>query len=151
MAAPVGNQYYLLRTKDGRDKIFKTPALLLKSSNEYFEWCLANPLQEVQIVKYKDYFEKAEVPKMRPFTLEGLCNFLDIHVDSFKEYEKREDFFGVTKKIRQIIENQQYEGAAAGFLNPNIVARKLGLADKQENKIDGTVSFLDALKNARGG
>ena len=30
---------------------------------------------------------------------------------------------------------QQFEGAAAGFLNPNIIARKLGLTDKSEVKV----------------
>jgi hypothetical protein len=36
---------------------------------------------------------------------------------------------------RQIIDNQQFEGAASGFLNPNIIARKLGLSDKQDHTI----------------
>jgi len=128
--APKGNQYYLLRTKDGRDKQYKTPEDLVKICNEYFQWCLDNPLQE-QIVHGKDS-KKIEMDKMRPFTVEGLCNFIDLSVKGFNLYEGREDFVHITTRVRQIIENQQYEGAAAGFLNPNIVARKLGLSDKSE-------------------
>ena len=33
---------------------------------------------------------------------------------------------------RQIIYTQKFEGSAAGLLNPNIIARDLGLNDKQE-------------------
>lgn len=92
----------------------------------------------------------AELPKMRPFSLEGFCNYADIVINTFKNYEKLEvdadsteeekkkakDFLIVTSHVRQIIENQQFEGAASGFLNANIIARKLGLADKQETKIN---------------
>lgn len=130
MGAPKGNEYYLLRSKHGRDKEY-TPESLLKKANEYFNWCLDNPLKEEQIVKYKEHYEKATLNKMRVFSLQGFCNFAEIVVNTFKSYEKEEDFLTVTTRIRGIIENQQLEGAASGFLNPNIIARKLGLADNQ--------------------
>lgn len=135
MAAPTGNEYYKLRTKDGRDKIFKTPKNLLDVCNEYFEWCVANPLKEQVAFHNRGEITYGNLSKMRPFTLEGLCNYIDISIDAFNLYEKREGFIGVTKRIRQIINNQQFEGAAAGFLNPNIIARKLGLTDKSEVKV----------------
>lgn len=159
MAAPTGNEYYKLRSKDGRDKIFKTPKALIDACNAYFDFCLSTPMLEAQIVKgnqvdttetpSKDENGKAikikskktmpyavvELPKMRPFTLEGLCNYIDISLNGFKAYEAREDFMIVTSRIRQIIDSQQFEGAAAGFLNPNIIARKLGLTDKSEVKV----------------
>ena len=131
-AAPKGNEYWRLRSKDGRDKIFKTPKDLWEAANEYFQWIDDNPFKEEQIVKFKDYHTIGTVSKMRPYTIHGLCNFIDISVDGFALYEKREDFIGVTTRIRQIIYNQKFEGAAAGFLNPNIIARDLGLSDKKE-------------------
>ena len=63
----------------------------------------------------------------------GLCNFIDLAISNFKEYEKREDYQAVTTRVRQIIYNQKFEGAASGFLNANIIARDLGLADKQSH------------------
>lgn len=146
MAAPKGNEYYLLRSKDGRDKIFKTPEDLQKTANEYFNWCIDNPLKEQQIVKYKDFYEKADVDKMRPFTLHGLCNFIDISIKGFMLYEQRKDFIHVTTRIRQIIYNQKFEGAASGFLNPNIIARDLGLKESIDNvhKVESTtIKFGD--------
>lgn len=134
MAAPKGNEYYKIRSKDGRDTEY-TPEELLEKANEYFQWCLDNPLKQQDVVKYKDNFEFIELNKMRPFSLAGFCNFADIVINTFKNYEKRKDFLTVTTRVRQIIDNQQFEGAASGFLNPNIIARKLGLTDKTEHTI----------------
>lgn len=38
----------------------------------------------------------------------------------------------VLSRIERVIETQQFEGACVGAFNANIIARKLGLADKQE-------------------
>lgn len=132
MAAPKGNEYYKIRTKHGRDMIFESPDYLAEKANEYFEWCIDNPLKEQLTFHAQGVITQTDSNKMRPFTLEGLCNFIDISVEGFKNYEKKEDFLGVTTRIRQIIDTQQFEGAAAGFLNPNIIARKLGLSDKRD-------------------
>jgi len=128
MAAPIGNEYYLLRSKDGRDTTY-SPDELMEVFNQYSQWVLDNPLQEQQIVKYKDTFERVDVPKMRPFSIQGFCNFAEIMEKTFRNYENREEFLPITARIRSVIENHQFEGAASGFLNPNIIARKLGLAD----------------------
>lgn len=136
MAAPKGNQYYLIRSKDGREKKY-SPQGLVKVANEYFQWCIDNPLQEEVIQKRKisrdeEVIEKHQLSKMRAFSLEGFCNYAQIVVNTFKNYEEDQDFLIVTTRIREIIDKQQFEGAASGFLNANIIARKLGLTDKQE-------------------
>lgn len=140
MAALKGNDYYKLRSKDGRDLIFETPEALSNACNEYFSWCLSNPLMETVVQKIKinrdeEEIRLVEVPKMRAFTIQGLCNYIDISVKGFNLYEEREDFIPVTTRARQIIYNQKFEGAASGFLNANIIARDLGLVDKSESKI----------------
>ena len=145
MPALKGNEYYKLRSKDGRDKIFKTPETLKSACNEYFEWCIANPLIEELVFHSQGVVTKTEVSKARPFTLDGLCNYIDISVDTFRNYEKREDFIGITTRVRQIIYNQKFEGASVGFFNPNIIARDLGLSDKKEvsGNADITINFED--------
>lgn len=144
MSAPIGNQYYLLRSKDGRDKKFENPEELTDAINEYFQWAIDNPLKESQLVSYQGVSKLEEIPKMRAFSLEGLCNFIDLSVEGFKLYESREDFIGVTTRARQIIDSQQFEGAASNFLNPNIIARKLGLTDKKEVDYSGEVDIKPA-------
>lgn len=138
MAAPLGNQFWKLRSKHGRDKLFESPKLLLEAAEEYFEWCEANPLIEVDF-KGKDANE-VEIPKMRAFTLHGLCIYLDCNTAYFRifksqERAQKEDFSTVITRIEEIIYNQKFTGAAAGFLNPVIIARDLGLRDKIEQEV----------------
>ncbi len=49
--------------------------------------------------------------------------------------EEYKDFFGVYTRISQIIRTQKFEGAAVGLFNANIIARDLGLADKQSSEL----------------
>lgn len=133
MAAPNGNRFWENRSKHGRDKIFSSPEILWEGASEYFEWCEDNPLTE------QDWVGKDgdEVTKnlMRPFTLSGLCVFLDCDEQTLKNYgtkEEYKDFFGVYTRICQIIRTQKFEGAAVGLFNASIIARDLGLADKNE-------------------
>ena len=85
MAAPKGNEFWKLRSKHGRDKIFKTPEIMLVAINEYFKWCEENPLIEIDF-KGKDAKE-VELPRMRAFTIHGLCLFLDVNTAYFNHFE----------------------------------------------------------------
>ena len=129
----INNEFWKARTKHGRDKIFKTKEILLDGAYEYFQWVHNNPLYEMIIQGGKEFI----VPKMRAMTIEGLCIFLDIQRSTFDNYcdEKNKsykDFLGVTTRIKEILRTQKFEGAAAGLLNSNIIARDLGLKDKSE-------------------
>lgn len=137
MAAPIGNQFWKLRSKHGRDRLFATPELLWEAACEYFEWCENNPLIEVDF-RGKDAAQ-VELPKMRAFTMEGLCRYLDANTRYFKDFEKNcpDDFSPIITRIKEIIYDQKFTGAAAGFLNPNIIARDLGLKDASKQEISG--------------
>ena len=133
------NNFWTMRSRHGRDKQY-TPELLFKKAKAYFRWCQKNPLKEEQIVKYRDSFERVEVSKLRPFTISGLCNHLDIVVQTFDNYGKLDpekdsdatDYLEVVTRIRQVIYTQKFEGAASGFFQQNIIARDLGLADNKK-------------------
>lgn len=135
MAAPKGNQFWKLRSKHGRDKLFMTPELLWEAACEYFEWCESNPLIEVDF-KGKDATH-VELPKMRAFTIHGLCIYLDCNTKYFNDFKEanHEGFSEVLTRIMEIIYNQKFTGAAAGFLNPNIIARDLGLRDTKDVQV----------------
>lgn len=144
MSAPEGNQFWRLRAKHGRDKIFSTPEELWNAACEYFEWCDNNPLIVVDWVG-KDA-DQVEREKMRAYTWTGLEYYLDI--DSLREYktnEKYKDFSQVVTRIEKIIFTQKFEGAAAGLLQHNIIARDLGLIDKseQKNTVDLKTAIID--------
>jgi len=132
MAAPAGNQFWKARSSHGRRPIFANPDALWSAAVEYFEWVEKNPLKEAQAFAYQGKVTIKDLPKMRAMTIAGLCLFLDISRDTFAEYREREGFSGVTTRIDDVIRTQKFEGASAGLLNPNIIARDLGLAEKSE-------------------
>lgn len=153
MAAPEGNQFWKLRSKHGRDKLFESPELMWEAACEYFQWCEDNPFykSEAKVVQggYKEpgSVEIAQLPYMRPFTIQGLCAYLDCNSKYFNDFRdaKHEGFSEVLTRITETIYNQKFSGAASGFFNANIIARDLGLADKKEvDKTTRKVKFTDA-------
>jgi len=132
MAAPVGNRFWEARSSHGRKPIFDCPEKLWVACCEYFEWVDDNPLQEEKIFQYQGMIVRDTASKMRAMTIEGLCIFLDIAKRTWDGYGNREDFVPVTTRVEEIIRNQKFTGAAADLLNPNIIARDLGLSDKSE-------------------
>jgi hypothetical protein len=159
MSAPVGNQFWKLRSKHGRDRLFANAKDLWEAACEYFDWCDNNPFHKseaktVNIGDYQSQIEIAQLPVMRPYTLHGLCSYLDCNTDYFSHFEtdlkgkegaEYEDFRRVITRIREVIYNQKFSGAASGFFNANIISRDLGLADKKEvDKKVTKLNFKDA-------
>jgi hypothetical protein len=132
MSAPVGNKFWEARSSHGRQPIFANADDLWAACTEYFEWIEANPLYEDRIISFQGEATHVDVAKMRAMTVASLCIFLDIAVQTWHEYRKREDFTEITSRVDEIIRTQKFQGAAAELLNPNIIARDLGLADKSE-------------------
>lgn len=127
MVAPKGNEYWKLAKSWGRDKSY-TPDLLWGKALEYFEWVERNPLKEEKVFSNG---KRLKAGKIRAMTVRGFCIFAQIATSTFQQYEEHKDFSVITARIRDIIYSQKFEGAAAGLLESNIIARELGLADKQ--------------------
>lgn len=140
MSAPKGNQFWKARSSHGRNPEYSDPELLWEAACEYFEWIEANPLWEDKLVTFQGMATHEPVAKMRAMTISGLCIFLDIGRRTWDGYRERQDFLPVTTRVEEIIRTQKFEGASADLLNPNIIARDLGLADKTE--VTGTVEAL---------
>jgi hypothetical protein len=162
--APQGNQFWKNRSKHGRNRLFSSPKLLWAAACEYFQWCVDNPLMEVEQAKssqkvYKDDTGKMvvppaiiELPKMRPFTLIGLCHYLGCNSawirgfkSDLKENEDDKAFLDVITRIEETIYEQKFAGAAAGFFNASIMGRDLGLKEKSETEINGNAGFSFTL------
>lgn len=140
MAAPVGNRFWEQRSSHGRKPKFETSEHLWEAACEYFEWVENNPLLEMKAFSYQGEIIKTDIPKMRAMTIQGLCLFLDISLDTWLNYCSREDFLDITDAIKKVIYTQKFEGAAADMLNANIISRELGLADKSQVEQSGELS-----------
>lgn len=133
MAAPIGNRFWEARSSHGRNPAFSSPDQLWAACCEYFEWIEANPLYETKAFSSKDGIQTTDLPKMRAMTVSGLCIFLDICPATWQDYRKKEGFSPICSRADEIIRTQKFQGAAAELLNPAIIARDLGLADKSEH------------------
>lgn len=149
MGAPKGNQFWKSRFKHGRDIIFSSPEMLWEAACEYFESRVEHPLYETKPFAYQGDITNAELPKMRALTWPGLCFHLHCNEAYFRQFNPpNKDFSTVVDDIRQVMEAYNIEGAAAEMLNPNIIARLLGLSDKSEQKIEANVN-VDPFKQIR--
>lgn len=137
MPAPKGNKFWEARSSHGRKPTFESPEQLWDAATQYFDWVAENPLQEA-IVYQGVLNEDQAKPLMRAMTIDGLCIFLGISHQSLHDYrDKNKDFFEVVTEIKNVIREQKFTGAAAGLLNPNIIARDLGLKDATTNEHSG--------------
>lgn len=134
MAAPKRNQYWKLRSKHGRDRIIQDPEILNKAADEYFQWCIDNPIIEIDY-RGKDLV-KVELPHPQVFQKGGLarwCGLADWRgIEDLKRVSK--DFLKVVTRIEGIIRDQKFKYASVNMFNSNIVARDLGLSDKIKNE-----------------
>lgn len=147
MAAPKGNQFWKARSSHGRKPIFASPEELETACEEYFQWVHDNPLMEAQAFAYQGNVKVESLPKMRAMTIAALCLFLDISQQAWSEYRQREGFGEVVTRVEDTIRSQKFEGASAGLLNASIIARDLGLADKQEQS--GSITVTIASEDAQ--
>lgn len=146
MAAPKGNQFWNNRSKHGRDKLFESPELLWEEACEYFQWCIDNPWIKNEAIKSGDAAGTImEVPTSRPFTLIGLCLYLNCSENYFRNFadnnKNSDDYMAVLTRIEETIRNNKYEGAMVGAYNANIVIRDLGLIEKINSEVNNNITW----------
>ena len=127
-----GNRFWEARSSHGRNPKFETADMLEDAIRQYFEWNEANPLYEAKLVSFQGASTIEAIPKLRAMTIAGMCMFIGITpVTWFEWKQSRSDFSNVITWAEETIYRQKFEGASADLLNPNIIARDLGLADKK--------------------
>lgn len=144
MAAPKGNRFWEARSSHGRKPKFSDPEVLWDACLEYFKWVEDNPLIEVKPFAFQGVVTLEEIPKMRAMTIGALCMFLDIERITWADYRSKEGFSAVCSQAEEAIYQQKFTGASAEMLNPSIIARDLGLADKKDlTSSDGSMTPKD--------
>ncbi len=133
MAAPKGNQYWKLAHNWHKPKKYQ-PEDLLDKAIEYQKWCERNPLIEEKA--FGTGFV-AKMNKMRATTIQGFCFFCNMSPSTWKTYEKEEAYSTIISRVKEMFFSQKFEGAAAGLLDSNIIAREIGLVDKKDVTSDG--------------
>lgn len=137
----------------GRPKAFKSPEELYKYFLDYLEWCKDNPT----ITKH--YNVKTDstgiVEHDRALAWEDFESYLfdkgiisDLRDYRFNRNNAYNEYSAIIRVIGHKMFMQQYNGAAIGEYSHNIVARKLGLIDKQEMKVQPVPATKEELQKA---
>jgi len=130
MGAPIGNQFWKLRRDFDGDGKKLSVEQLFERSQEYVVYCINNPLIEIDF-RGKDA-TPVELPKMRAMNKYGLCHHLGIAFNTLESWKSDPKYLHVITQVEQMMYAYKFEGAAAGMLHANIIARDLGLTDKKE-------------------
>ena len=145
-------RFWEAKSTAGRNPTFETPEDLLRACAEYFIWVEDHPFYEYKVVGTSFGESIVEyIPKKRPMTQASLCLFLDISQVSWLNYRKKSaEFLRVADMAMDVIKEQKFSGAAAGFFNTNIICRDLGLVDKKDvtsagEAIQGHTTIINKL------
>lgn len=138
-----GNQLWRLRPYNaGTERLIKTPEELWQRCVDYFEWAVDNPIEEEVLGWYQGDATRETIQHVRPFTVAGLCAHAGLDRQLWAEWRKgREDLRPIIEWADQIMFEQKFSNAAAGTMNPAIVARELGLAEAMDHRSsDGSMT-----------
>lgn len=115
----------------------------LAACAQYFEWVDENPLLEQVAAQFQGTYVKDKLNKLRPYTIEGLCLFIGLPRMTLHRMESEDEFAEAVERVRAVIYEQKFSGAAAGFFNATIVARDLGLKEQTATEHSGRIDYSD--------
>lgn len=164
MAPPKGSQYYLLAKEAlGRRRRIQTAEEFINKLLAYISWCEENPILTKKASKRVIDTPSDEDPdkkrnearmdsesKRRPMSERGFCIYLGFSLSwlvettknldekGSKRTEEEDNLFNVIKYARDFFANQQFDGAAIGDFNANLIMRNLGMSEKTDVTTDGT-------------
>jgi hypothetical protein len=138
MSFKQGNQYWKIRSKNGRDRIIQDPEKLMESANEYFQWCIDNPVIQIDFRSTKNGLERIEIPHPQVFQKGALARFCGVSewrlINDLKGVSS--DFSQVITYIEGVVRDQKFKYATVNMFNSNIIARDLGLKDRSDQTSD---------------
>lgn len=116
----------------GKKKKFETPEDLWEAAEEYFEWVEENPILEEKVFVSQGEVTRVDVKHPRAMLVGSMERFIGVSHGCWIKYTQREEFEEVCERIKSVIFQQKFEYGCADMLNPNLVARELGLMEKRE-------------------
>ncbi len=134
--ASQGNNWWEMRSKHGRDKLFMNPELLWEAACEYFDYTRKNSMHhKIEHKVINGRLKTISTPLVSVLTMEGLCMYMGCSIQYFQTFEVtikpddplRHDFLAILGCIRHTIRNNKFTGAADGTFNAQLIAYDLGL------------------------
>ena len=100
-----------------------TPEQIETLGNKYFKWC--------------------DTIEGKPYTISGLCLYLDINRSTLLRYEEREEYCNTIKKLKLKVENYIEEASLKGSLNATtcIFNLKNNFGWKDKHEVDNNITM----------
>jgi hypothetical protein len=124
-----------------KKKYIENPETLWQLFCDYVENERSNPMFKTEYVGKEG--EKVQTPLQVPITFEGFeCWLADKDIiQDLGHYAANTDnsyepYRTIITRIRKNCFTQNFKGAAVGLFNANLIAKKLGLVEKTENKTE---------------
>ena len=136
-----------------KPKKIESPEVLWQHFLDYVEYERKNPLYKREYVGRNG--QEVDTPLQVPITFEGFeCYLWDLGIIShLSDYSANtngnyDEYSTIITRIKQNCFVHNFKGASVGVFNHNIIARKLGLIDKQENNV--TINQIQADFGSKG-
>jgi hypothetical protein len=144
MDGRIGNKFWQLRSKHGRDKIFSSGDMIMEACDEYMTSLYDNPLKEHDFVG-KDAKEVEKNKKHVP-TWGGFATFCGVHSDYFKQIqtdyknekdEIKKDIYHAVSRVNDIFFHDKFAAASAGLANPSLIGKDLQIVERHDHTTGG--------------
>lgn len=116
----------------GRPMKFPDPVDFARRVDAYFDWC------DSQVVLSKDDKGREKIIR-KPYTVSGLCLYLDTEKSTLWDYQSKDGYSDTIKKAKNRIENFVEEHSLDGSLNPVVsifnLKNNFGWTDRVEQVI----------------
>lgn len=113
--------------------MFEDPGALWKACIRYFEWNEENPIHGRRAIVVSNTLVYTKEKHPRAMSVQAMCIFLGITSKSWYEWRNtRTDLLPVMRQAEEVIRTQKFERGMIGQFNAMLVARDLGLADRNE-------------------
>lgn len=135
--------YWEWRKNTGRPKNLESPQILWEHACEYFQMVDELPYEKEDFIRGGESAGvKVRLESIQPYTWTGFEDYLSEKsiIVKLEDYKANKDgryteFVEIITRIRNIMFDQKFRGAAVGAFKENIIARDLGLTDKSESTI----------------
>lgn len=136
MSAPKHNKFAL--GNSGKSKTFTSPKKLEACISEYFNWCTDNP---IRVVNGNYEGVPIYVDTVRPYTIEGLAEYLETTRQTLLNYQKEagyEEYFDIITRAKEKVTRQRIEMGTVGVFKERftkfLLINNTDYVDKVEQK-----------------
>jgi len=126
----------------GKPRTVATAEELLQKFDEYAAHCRANPVEVEKTQLFEGVVKRWTEQKRKPISILAFCQWIGVTSTTFYSWSKLDDepYVAAQRMIRDAMHADRFEGGLVGQYHAMLVAKSMGLVDKQEVEVIGGAS-----------